>query len=461
MTKIKSGSIKNSADQSNDNLPCKEIQTEEITYNDGENQCPDDYNKTVLKKRDENDENFDEILGLQNTQRFIEFINNAGPLIEEILSKGRQTIKKPTKTMELLNFILPDFLSEIDFSIGNCFITNESTYIVFLISLKGGKYSLVIEFMNEKANRYFLANTYLSQISLMENYLLGGTEEGTLLLWDLRMSELHCSQLETNQVIKKFKQSINRDLILRYPVFSTEFELNNTLSCISNYNHMAPIKQIYVNPDRLINNEIITLDQLNHLIFWNVIDLSYNETQRNYLQYGFNSKAKISQIMQINLSNIFLEEFISQQNIYNFNCFDIDLLDNHVFLSSNTQIIKLDKLGSTNVIPPKVYIGSDYDDCFPKIIKIMSINGFYGGFQDGRIGIFSKGYYIPKIWIDGFTNKAIINIFIMFLEVKIKDTKKKIKFFDNSKILALDAGSIIYVFDFSQDSKVNLIIKLL
>lgn len=73
MSKIKSGCLKNSADQSNDDQPCKEIQTEEIFYNEGENQCPEDFNKTFIKKKN-NDDNLDEddTILIQNTNRLIQ-----------------------------------------------------------------------------------------------------------------------------------------------------------------------------------------------------------------------------------------------------------------------------------------------------------------------------------------------------------------------------------------------------
>ena len=48
MSKIKSGYLKNSADQSNADQPCKDTQTEDICYNEGENQCPEDFNKTFF-----------------------------------------------------------------------------------------------------------------------------------------------------------------------------------------------------------------------------------------------------------------------------------------------------------------------------------------------------------------------------------------------------------------------------
>jgi len=63
------GGLKNSYDQSNEDLPTKEIQTEEIFYEDFENQCPEDFFKTFAKKNEEND---DDYINLASTQKFLQ-----------------------------------------------------------------------------------------------------------------------------------------------------------------------------------------------------------------------------------------------------------------------------------------------------------------------------------------------------------------------------------------------------
>lgn len=60
--------LKNSADQTNEDNPTKEVQTDEIIYEDFENQCPDDFFKVFMKKNDDSDE--EDFTYLAHTQRF-------------------------------------------------------------------------------------------------------------------------------------------------------------------------------------------------------------------------------------------------------------------------------------------------------------------------------------------------------------------------------------------------------
>lgn len=71
MNKIMQGGIKNSYDQSNEDYPTKEIQTDEILYDDFENQCPEDFFRTFTKK---NEENEDDYINLAHTQKFTQYI---------------------------------------------------------------------------------------------------------------------------------------------------------------------------------------------------------------------------------------------------------------------------------------------------------------------------------------------------------------------------------------------------
>lgn len=70
MNKIMQGNLKNSADQTNEDNPLKEIQTEDILCEDFENQCPEDYFKVFLKENDVSEQDF---TYLAHTQKFIKF----------------------------------------------------------------------------------------------------------------------------------------------------------------------------------------------------------------------------------------------------------------------------------------------------------------------------------------------------------------------------------------------------
>lgn len=247
------------------------------------------------------------------------------------------------------------------------------------------RYSLIVEHFEEKPNRFFLANTFLSKIIKINNYLVGGTEEGTLVLWDLRLTDSFYKGGEINDVIKKFKQEINTEIIIRGPNFTTEFQVNNVNNFLSEFNHMGVIISLFAQ-ERDFNTEVISLDNLNNVIFWNIIELSMNESEMNYLQFGIISKIKITQTMQINLSNIFSDDIYSQTKFHNFNYFSVDLSENLIFLSSNNAIYKADKLGSNSVKPPNVYFGSEEEESFPRCLCGTNSNFFIAGFNDGRIG---------------------------------------------------------------------------
>ena len=63
------GNIKNSSDQSNEDKPIKEIQTDEIMTENFENQCPEDFFQTFGKKNEDEED----LQNLANTQRFLQY----------------------------------------------------------------------------------------------------------------------------------------------------------------------------------------------------------------------------------------------------------------------------------------------------------------------------------------------------------------------------------------------------
>ena len=65
-----------------------------------------------------------------------------------------------------------------------------------------------------------------------------------------------------------------------------------------------------------------------------------------------------------------------------------------------------------------------------------------------------KNYASPRILLTEFSKSSIIDIKTFFLDVKVKETKKKVKFFDNTKIMAVSRASEIFIFDLAQNFKV-------
>ena len=66
------GVLKNSYDQSNEDKPAKDVQTEDILNEDFENQCPEDFFKIFTKKTDDFEEDY---LNLAHTHRFIQLLS--------------------------------------------------------------------------------------------------------------------------------------------------------------------------------------------------------------------------------------------------------------------------------------------------------------------------------------------------------------------------------------------------
>lgn len=71
--------------------------------------------------------------------------------------------------------------------------------------------------------------------------------------------------------------------------------------------------------------------------------------------------------------------------------------------------------------------------------------------------MFTKNYANPRFVLSDFSKSSIVDIKTFFLDVKVKETKKRVKFFDNSKIMAIDQNSKIFIFDLSKNLKVFMI----
>ena len=72
-----------------------------------------------------------------------------------------------------------------------------------------------------------------------------------------------------------------------------------------------------------------------------------------------------------------------------------------------------------------------------------------------------KNYSNPRFMLSDFSKANIMEICTFFLDVKVKETKRRVKFFDNTKLMALDRNGKIYIFDFSQNLKVILSLFLI
>ena len=105
-------------------------------------------------------------------------------------------------------------------------------------------------------------------------------------------------------MITKITHSLSENdkaqLVLRYPSFSTEYYST------SDEGHSSRIVKMLENTEKKTVTEIISLEEFGKIIFWNINEFSYTEANRNYIDYGMNSRVKLVKTMHINLMDIFL-----------------------------------------------------------------------------------------------------------------------------------------------------------
>lgn len=56
--------------------------------------------------------------------------------------------------------------------------------------------------------------------------------------------------------------------------------------------------------------------------------------------------------------------------------------------------------------------------------------------------------------VANFTDKAIMGIVNSFIELKVKGSKKIVKYEDFSKLFVIDSGATLFIFDFAKDMNV-------
>lgn len=407
MKRIIQGGIKNSYDQSNDDRLMREVQTEEIVCEDFENQCPEDYFHNFQKKTEDFFEDFE---SLAHTQKFLQFsifsliylilkkylrfINNAAPLIEEILAKKEtnKPVKKQQKQTEIFELPLAQFLSAYKTQLVDVFLDldeNNTIFVLYAFPLNNQTCSLIIEYINLEPAKVFFSDTLLVKINKYDTTLFAGSNEGAIILWDLRFTDSFYKNKKNINESFKIEDKFPSEISLRTPNFSSESEL---IYNPSTFSHKAAISKILINFESSQSKEILSLDILNQLIIWRIVELNQTEMERNYINYGSRAKMKLIQIMQINLSDIFAESLLEQhQSILNINNFEIDVKDNMIYFCSNTKIIKSDKYGSITYSPPNVYsLKESQEEACPISIFLTNIEIFFAGFSDGGIGYFIK-----------------------------------------------------------------------
>lgn len=320
------------------------------------------------------------------------FINNACPLIEEILAKkdvGRP-VKKQQKQNEMIEFNTPEILAAFTSKLLDVFLDldeNNTLFSLYSIICEGKPYSLIIESSNHSSVRFYFAELSLILLNKFDVFLLAGSRDGALLLWDLRIPDTFYKSEQNTSMLSSILHKFPSEIRLRPPSYSSLQEL---LINPSSFVHKAAISKIWVSPENSVQKELMTLDILNQLIVWKVVELNSSESERNWINFGSKSRVKLVQSLQINLSDTFDESIKEQYRILNLNNFEIDIKENLLYFCSNSKLVKSDKYGSISSSPPNIYTlkenFQEAAEAVPFSVFITNTELFYVGYSDGVIG---------------------------------------------------------------------------
>ena len=288
----------------------------------------------------------------------------------------------------MIEFVFPSFLSSFTTQILDVFLDldeNNTTFTLHSLSLNNQSYSLIVETNHSGPSKFYFSDVSIIVINKSDNFLIGGTKDGAIVLWDLRVPDSFYRSEKSPFLNESLQSKFPNEVILRTPNCSSMQEL---MINPSSFAHKAAISKIFVNPENSINKEIITLDIVNQLIIWKIMELSTTEIDRNFINFGSRSKIKFVQSLQINLSDIFAESLKDHLRIFNIHNFDIDLKENLLYFCSNSKIVKSDKYGSVLSSPPNVYsLKESLEEACPMSIFITNAEIFYVGYSDGGIGL--------------------------------------------------------------------------
>jgi len=296
-------------------------------------------------------------------------------------------VKKQQKQNEMIEFTPPNFFSSFNTKLLDVFLDldeNNAIFTLYSLSINNSTSSLIVETLINSPSKFYFSDTPIILINKSDTYLIAGTKDGAIILWDLRITEsfykLGKNPFLNEDILSKFPN----DVTLRTPNYSSMQEL---LLNPASFIHKAAIDKILVNHENSINKEIITMDILNQLIIWKVIELNATEIERNFINFGSRSKFKLVQSLQINLSDSFAESLEENNSVLNINNFDIDMKENLLYFCSNSKIVKSDKYGSIFSSPPNIYsLKESFEEACPISIFITNIEIFYVGYSDGGIG---------------------------------------------------------------------------
>ncbi len=173
--------------------------------------------------------------------------------------------------------------------------------IAFTMNGRSFPLGLIIEYLNQSASRYFIALSEVVCLYISINFrhaLIGGTKDGSLLLWDLRDSNLlHAKNI--HEIVNKIKEKeagrYGDKFIYRFSNYSTDYLGEN-----GHNSSIIKIKDTYSSKNVY---EVFSLDEFGKVINWNIAILNKFDVNQTFSDPGmnFDSKIKLVKIAQFEI----------------------------------------------------------------------------------------------------------------------------------------------------------------
>lgn len=177
--------------------------------------------------------------------------------------------------------------------------------------------SVIVQFTNGQPVNYFLSLSQIKSLYISVNFkhaLIGGTIDGSLILWDLRDSGLIHSKTN-HDILNVVKSKPNGEkFIFRLPNYSTDY--------LGSEGHNSPvikIKDVYSSRNIY---EIISLDDFGKVIVWNLSELSKYELNQGLFDFGMHIDCKIK---VIKTTEFIIDDFYFNDLKQGVICSDFDL----------------------------------------------------------------------------------------------------------------------------------------
>jgi len=459
VSRIQNGILANSGDQTNDERATREVQTEDEFQTDFGIQWPEDKNRNVFSSvaardifaREEPPARDDEF---EDTNKMIEFVKNAYPVIDEILTYQSKNITSKDKMMNVVpveeSLEVPEELFSIfdDIKLLSSFEGSRnqifaSYKITFSINGRAFPMGLIIEYLNQSASRYFIALSEVVCLYISINFrhaLIGGTKDGSLLLWDLRDSNLlHAKNV--HEIVNKIKEKeagrFGEKFIYRFCNYSTDYLGEN-----GHNSSIIKIKDTYSSKNVY---EVFSLDEFGKVINWNIAILNKSDVNQTFSDPGmnFDSKVKLVKIAQFEIN----ENYSRLNEALLCSDFDIDKQGTNLFICNQKGLAKIETAGQTK--PPKTYENTDSNHG-PLSVAVSASEYLYMANRDGTIEILTKNYSKPLATIGPFTKNPLTHILIpKYYPITLRNPSKYLE--QLTKPIVFDKEGNIYFFSLDQD----------